>query len=162
MLKILFVEHGSVGEEIGLEKGDAVTHFDGKPVADVLDYEYYEGQEEFSLTVLTKDGQTVTVDVEKDCDETLGLTFEDGCYLTPRACRNKCVFCFVDQMPRGMRKTLYFKDDDWRLSFAAGNYVTFTNLTEEEINRILEKLRKSGYGSLSEDEKKKLFDASRR
>ena len=128
-----------MGEEIGLEKGDAVTHFDGKPVADVLDYEYYEGQEEFSLTVLTKDGQTVTVDVEKDCDETLGLTFEDGCYLTPRACRNKCVFCFVDQMPRGMRKTLYFKDDDWRLSFAAGNYVTFTNLTEEEINRILEK-----------------------
>ena len=125
-----------MGEEIGLEKGDAVTHFDGKPVADVLDYEYYEGQEEFSLTVLTKDGQTVTVDVEKDCDETLGLTFEDGCYLTPRACRNKCVFCFVDQMPRGMRKTLYFKDDDWRLSFAAGNYVTFTNLTEEEINRV--------------------------
>ncbi len=128
-----------MGEEIGLEKGDAVTHFDGKPVADVLDYEYYEGQEDFSLTVLTKDGQTVTVDVEKDCDETLGLTFEDGCYLTPRACRNKCVFCFVDQMPRGMRKTLYFKDDDWRLSFAAGNYVTFTNLTEEEIKRILEK-----------------------
>ena len=62
-----------MGEEIGLEKGDAVTHFDGKPVADVLDYEYYEGQEEFSLTVLTKDGQTVTVDVEKDCDETLEI-----------------------------------------------------------------------------------------
>ena len=141
MLKILFVEHGSVGEEIGLEKGDAVTHFDGKPVADVLDYEYYEGQEEFSLTVLTKDGQTVTVDVEKDCDETLGLTFEDGCYLTPRACRNKCVFCFVDQMPRGMRKTLYFKDDDWRLSFAAGNYVTFTNLTEEEIKAEARKVK---------------------
>ncbi len=139
MLKILFVDRGSVGEEIGLEKGDAIACFNDQPVADVLDYEYYEGQEEFSLTVLTKDGQTVTVDVEKDCDETLGLTFEDSCYLTPRACCNKCIFCFVDQMPKGMRKTLHFKDDDWRLSFAAGNYVTFTNLTEDEINRICQK-----------------------
>lgn len=139
MLKILFVEPGSVGEEIGLEKGDALTHFDGKPIADVLDYEYYEGQEKFTVTVLAKSGESVDVDIEKDADETLGLTFEDDCYLTPKACRNKCVFCFVDQMPRGMRKTLYFKDDDWRLSFAAGNYVTFTNLTQEEIDRICQK-----------------------
>ena len=139
MLKILFVEPDSVGSEIGLEAGDAITHFNGEEVADVLDYEYYEGQEDFTITVLAKTGESVVAEISKDADETLGLTFEDKCYLTARACRNKCIFCFVDQLPKGMRKTLYFKDDDWRLSFVSGNYVTFTNLTENEIKRICEK-----------------------
>ncbi|MBR2303468.1 MAG: DUF512 domain-containing protein [Clostridia bacterium] len=139
MLKILFVDPYSVGAEIGLEAGDAITHFNNEPVVDILDYEYFEGQEEFSLGILAKTGENVVVDIEKDVDETLGLTFEDKCYLTPRACRNKCIFCFVDQLPKGMRKSLYFKDDDWRMSFAAGSYVTFTNLTESEINRICTK-----------------------
>jgi len=139
MLKILHVDQYSVGAEIGLEPGDAITHFNGEPVADILDYEYFEGQENFSVTILTKTGERVDVDIEKDVDETLGLVFEDKCYLTPRACRNKCIFCFVDQLPKGMRKSLYFKDDDWRMSFAAGSYVTFTNLSEQEINRICTK-----------------------
>ena len=139
MLKILFVDENSVGAEIGLEKGDSILAFDGEEAVDVLDYEYYEGQETFSITVLTKDGEKVDVDIEKDIDETLGLTFDESAYLKSRACRNKCIFCFVDQLPKGMRKSLYFKDDDWRMSFAAGNYVTFTNLTEKEIQRILSK-----------------------
>lgn len=139
MLKILFVDENSVGAEIGLEKGDSILAFDGEEAVDVLDYEYYEGQEAFSITVLTKDGEKVDVDIEKDIDETLGLTFDESAYLKSRACRNKCIFCFVDQLPKGMRKSLYFKDDDWRMSFAAGNYVTFTNLTEKEIQRILSK-----------------------
>lgn len=139
MLKILFVDENSVGAEIGLEKGDSILAFDGEEAVDVLDYEYYEGQETFSITVLTKDGEKVDVDIEKDNDETLGLTFDESAYLKSRACRNKCIFCFVDQLPKGMRKSLYFKDDDWRMSFAAGNYVTFTNLTEKEIQRILSK-----------------------
>lgn len=139
MLKILFVEPNSVGDEIGLEAGDAITHFNGEEVADILDYEYYEGQEKFTLTVLAKSGESVDVEIEKDVEESLGLIFEDKCYLTAKACRNKCIFCFVDQLPKGMRKTLYFKDDDWRLSFVSGNYVTFTNLTENEIKRICDK-----------------------
>ena len=139
MLKILLVDENSVGAEIGLEKGDSILAFDGEEAVDVLDYEYYEGQEAFSVTVLTKDGEKVDVDIEKDNDETLGLTFDESAYLKSRACRNKCIFCFVDQLPKGMRKSLYFKDDDWRMSFAAGNYVTFTNLTEKEIQRILSK-----------------------
>lgn len=139
MLKILFVDENSVGAEIGLEKGDSILAFDGEEAVDVLDYEYYEGQETFNITVLTKDGEKVDVDIEKDLDETLGLTFDESAYLKSRACRNKCIFCFVDQLPKGMRKSLYFKDDDWRMSFAAGNYVTFTNLTEKEIQRILSK-----------------------
>ena len=139
MLKILLVDENSVGAEIGLEKGDSILAFDGEEAVDVLDSEYYEGQETFSITVLTKDGEKVDVDIEKDIDETLGLTFDESAYLKSRACRNKCIFCFVDQLPKGMRKSLYFKDDDWRMSFAAGNYVTFTNLTEKEIQRILSK-----------------------
>lgn len=139
MLKILYVEPYSVGAEIGLEQGDAITHFNNEPVADILDYEYFEGQECFSITILAKTGESVVVDIEKDVDETLGLVFEDKHYLTPRACRNKCIFCFVDQLPKGMRKSLYFKDDDWRMSFAAGSYVTFTNLTEDEKQRICDK-----------------------
>ncbi len=139
MLKILFVEPYSVGAEIGLEQGDAITHFNNEPVADILDYEYFEGQENFSVTILAKTGESVVVDIEKDVDETLGLVFEDKYYLTPRACRNKCIFCFVDQLPKGMRKSLYLKDDDWRMSFAAGSYVTFTNLTDDEISRICNK-----------------------
>ena len=139
MLKILFVEPYSVGAEIGLEPGDAITHFNNEPVADILDYEYFEGQECFSITILAKTGESVVVDIEKDVDETMGLVFEDKYYLTPRACRNKCIFCFVDQLPKGMRKSLYLKDDDWRMSFAAGSYVTFTNLTDGEIDRICNK-----------------------
>ena len=139
MLKILFVEPYSVGAEIGLEQGDAITHFNNEPVVDILDYEYFEGQECFSVTILAKTGESVVVDIEKDVDETLGLVFEDKHYLTPRACRNKCIFCFVDQLPKGMRKSLYFKDDDWRMSFAAGSYVTFTNLSEDEKQRICDK-----------------------
>lgn len=133
------MEPNSVGEEIGLEKGDCITRFNGEEVADILDYEYYEGQERFVMTVKTVGGESVDIEIEKDIDETLGLVFEDKCYLTARACRNKCIFCFVDQLPKGMRKTLYFKDDDWRMSFAAGNYVTFTNLAESEIKRICDK-----------------------
>ena len=136
MLKISKVKKSSVGYEIGLEKGDAIVAFNDYPVQDVLDYLYFNGEEEFSITVLCKGGEESTVFVEKDYDEDLGLTFEDD-NLKIKKCQNKCVFCFVDQMPKNMRKSLYLKDDDYRQSFLCGNFITLTNLSDEDIERIV-------------------------
>ena len=136
MLKIARVEKNSVGARIRLKKGDRLYGFDNEEAPDVLDYEYFDGQENFTLVVKRKQGLIERIKVRKSADETLGIIFDDEHYVMSKACNNKCVFCFVDQLPKGMRKTLYFKDDDWRLSFIAGNYVTFTNITEKEIKRI--------------------------
>ena len=130
MFKVLSAD----GKSVGIKKGDVILSFDGKAPADILDYEFYDGCESF--TVETQRGM---IEVSKRDYETLGLTFDEETYLKSAACRNKCVFCFVDQLPKGMRSSLYFKDDDWRLSFVSGNYVTFTNLTESDIERICEK-----------------------
>ncbi len=136
MLKIKGVEKDSVGYEIGLEKGDAIESFNGYKAEDLLDYLYFNGEEEFSMTIKCKDGETSTVYVEKDYDESLGLTFEDD-NLKIKKCQNKCIFCFVDQMPKGMRKSLYLKDDDYRQSFLTGNFITLTNLKSQDIDRIV-------------------------
>ena len=108
MLKIINVEKDSVGYEIGLEQGDIIKEFNGYPAQDILDYLYFNGEEEFSITVKCKGGETSTVYIEKEVDETLGLSFEDD-NLKLKRCQNKCIFCFVDQMPKGMRKSLYVK-----------------------------------------------------
>lgn len=136
MLKIINVEKDSVGYEIGLEQGDIITEFNGYPAQDILDYLYFNGEEEFSITVKCKGGETSTVYIEKDVDETLGLSFEDD-NLKLKRCQNKCIFCFVDQMPKGMRKSLYVKDDDYRQSFLVGNFITLTNLSKSDIDRII-------------------------
>jgi putative radical SAM enzyme (TIGR03279 family) len=136
MLVVKSVEKNSIGEELGFEKGDAITCFDGYKVQDILDYIYYDSQSSFELTVKTTNGEICKIDVEKEDYETLGLTFESD-LLDIKTCQNKCVFCFVDQMPKGMRKTLYVKDDDYRQSFMVGNFVTLTNLKQSDLERIV-------------------------
>lgn len=135
MLIIKEIEKNSIGEEIGLEIGDAVLKFDGHKVVDILDYLYYDAKEKFTVTIGTC-GKEVECEIEKDDDETLGLSFEsDG--LDMKLCRNNCIFCFVQQLPKGMRESLYVKDDDYRQSFLCGNYVTLTNVTDADIERIV-------------------------
>ena len=138
MLKILQLDKNSIAQEIGLKKDDLIIAFDGEPAKDMLDVAYYDSQGEFSLTIL-RNGKEITFDVDKEPWMPMGWDFYEQCYIEPRWCANKCVFCFVDQLPKGQRPTLYVKDDDWRLSFVSGNYVTLTNITDEEIARIISK-----------------------
>ncbi len=135
MLKIKSVLKNSIGEELGLEKGDEVLCFDGHEAVDLLDYLYYEEKEFFTITVRQTNGDVSSCEIEKEDFETLGLTFEND-NLEIRTCHNHCIFCFIDQMPCGMRDTLYVKDDDYRQSFLCGNFVTLTNLTESDEERI--------------------------
>lgn len=124
----------SVAEELGVEAGDRLLTIDDTPVRDQLDYVYCTAKQAYILTVEKPDGELWELEVELDDDEELGLDFTET--LCTRTCRNACVFCFIDQMPPGMRDTLYVKDDDERLSFLTGNYITLTNLDDEAFNRI--------------------------
>ena len=135
MLIIKSVEKNSLGEEIGLVAGDKVLSFDGFDAEDILDYEFYDGEERFTITVEQKDGVS-SCEIEKDEDETLGLEFESD-NLEIKTCRNHCIFCFVEQMPKNMRDSLYVKDDDYRQSVLYGNYVTLTNVTDKDLERIV-------------------------
>ncbi len=136
MLKIIKVKRKSVAKELGLEVGDEILSFDGLPCEDELDYLYYNAQERFQMQLRDhRNGQTVTVDVEKDADEDMGIELVKTCDI--RTCQNRCVFCFVDQMPKGMRESLYVKDDDYAMSFTCGNFVTLTNLSDEGLQRII-------------------------
>ena len=136
MLKITKVKRNSIAEELGLERGDEIVAFDGYPCEDELDYLYYCETDGFSMTVRDKRGNgEMTVDVEKDEGEELGIEFEKNTAI--RTCHNRCVFCFVDQMPKGMRESLYVKDDDYNMSFSCGNFVTLTNLSDEGLERII-------------------------
>jgi putative radical SAM enzyme (TIGR03279 family) len=131
------IEAGSIAEELELTPGDELISINGTIIKDVLDYHYLIKDEELTVLVKKPDGEEWELDIEKDYDEDLGITFEEGLMDEYRSCRNKCIFCFIDQMPPGMRETLYFKDDDARLSFLQGNYITLTNMSDEEIDRIL-------------------------
>ena len=136
MLKITKVKRNSIAKELGLEVGDEIIAFDGYPCEDELDYLYYVETDSFTMTVRDKRGAgEATVEVEKEEGEDLGLEFEKNTCL--RTCHNRCVFCFVDQMPKGMRESLYVKDDDYGMSFSCGNFVTLTNLTDEGLDRII-------------------------
>ena len=128
---------GSIAEECGMEPGDAIIKINGEEIQDSLDYRYMMADEELVITVLSKQGEEVEVEIEKDFDEDLGVEFENPFMDEYRSCHNKCIFCFIDQMPPGMRETLYFKDDDARLSFLQGNYVTLTNMSDDDIDRII-------------------------
>ena len=130
-------EPGSIAEELGLEPGDAILEINGQSIEDVFDYRLMCQEEYLELLVRGADGDEAIFEVEKDDDEDLGIVFENGLMDDYRSCRNKCMFCFIDQMPPGMRETLYFKDDDSRLSFLQGNYVTLTNMSESDLNRII-------------------------
>ncbi|HJA11685.1 MAG TPA: DUF512 domain-containing protein [Candidatus Mediterraneibacter merdipullorum] len=131
------VRQGSIAAELGLEPGDALLSVNGNEIEDIFDYQYYTEDEDIVLLIRKADGEPWELEIEKDEDEDLGLEFESGLMDEYRSCRNKCLFCFIDQMPPGMRRTLYFKDDDSRLSFLQGNYVTLTNMSEQDIRRII-------------------------
>lgn len=136
MAKIVAIEKGSLAEELGLEVGDQLVGFNNKLLVDILDYYYYDSQEKFVMNIVAKQGQLVDLDIEKYEYEQIGLELDDSLDLEPIRCKNKCIFCFIDQMPKGMRDSLYVKDDDYRLSFASGNYVTLTNCLKDELDRI--------------------------
>ncbi len=139
---------GSPAERVGLRIGDALLAIDGEPVIDLVDYEHLSANEHITLTICKKDGNIERVDIEKDDYEPLGLTFATSLMDKMRTCKNHCVFCFIDQMPKGGRSSLHVKDDDWRMSFIMGNYVTLTNLDERELNRIIRRRVSPLYVSL--------------
>ena len=131
------VEEGSIAEELNIEKGDILLKINDEELEDVFDYQYLVQDEHLDVLIRKPDGEEWLLDIDKDIDEDLGIEFENGLMDDYRSCSNKCIFCFIDQMPKGMRKTLYFKDDDSRLSFLQGNYVTLTNMSDKDIDRIL-------------------------
>ena len=137
MVKINSVIPGSPADKSGVFEGDLLASINGHRVKDVLDYMYYAAETTVVLDIV-RHGEELTFTVEKDEYDDLGLEFETFLMDSKQSCANKCVFCFIDQMPPGMRETLYFKDDDTRLSFLQGNYVTLTNLSQSDIDRIIQ------------------------
>lgn len=131
------IEAGSIAQELELAPGDELISINGKEINDVLDYHYLIKDEYLTVVIRKPDGEEWELEIEKDYDEDLGIIFDEGLMDEYRSCRNKCIFCFIDQMPPGMRDTLYFKDDDARLSFLQGNYITLTNISDEELERII-------------------------
>ena len=129
---------GSIAEEVGIEKNDSLISINGKEVKDIIDYKFLSEDEELVLEIEKADsGEIWEIEIEKDYEEDLGIEFGGGLIDKAKRCSNKCIFCFIDQLPKGMRNSLYFKDDDSRLSFLQGNFVTLTNMKEEDIDRII-------------------------
>ncbi len=139
MQRITGIEPQSIAEELGIRTGDTLLAINGQPVVDVVDYEYLCAEERLILTLSRPSGEQFEAEVEKEAYEPLGLLFESGLMSPVRSCKNHCVFCFIDQMPKGGRETLQFKDDDWRMSFIMGNYITLTNVDETEFQRIIDR-----------------------
>lgn len=135
---IFKIEPGSIAEELELAPGDALLAINGREIEDVFDYHYLIHDEYLEVLIEKADGEAWELEIEKDYEQDLGIEFENGLMDDYKSCHNKCIFCFIDQMPKGMRETLYFKDDDSRLSFLQGNYVTLTNMKEKDLNRIIE------------------------
>lgn len=128
---------GSIAEELEIGTGDKLLAVDGHEIEDIFDYQFYTEDEQIVLLIEKPDGEQWELEIEKEADEDLGIQFGQGLMDEYRSCCNKCIFCFIDQMPEGMRDTLYFKDDDSRLSFLQGNYVTLTNMSDHDIERII-------------------------
>ncbi|MCR5282535.1 MAG: DUF512 domain-containing protein [Lachnospiraceae bacterium] len=128
---------GSIAEEMEIEPGDILVSIGGQKIRDVFDYRFYVKDEYLEVLIRKPNGEEWELEIEKDEDEDLGLEFENDLMSEYKSCSNKCIFCFIDQMPPGMRETLYFKDDDSRLSFLQGNYITLTNMTDEDVDRII-------------------------
>ncbi|MBX5437793.1 MAG: DUF512 domain-containing protein [Alicyclobacillaceae bacterium] len=136
MPKIQQVKPGSLAEELELQPGDEILKINGQTIVDIVDLQFALATEDMELEVRKADGEVWILEVEKDYDEGLGVEWEHPTVDRVRLCHNKCVFCFVDQIPKGMRKTLNVRDDDYRLSFLHGNFVTLTNVKDEELERI--------------------------
>ncbi len=131
------VQKDSIAQELGIEAGDVLLKINDTEIKDIFDYQYLLQDEYIEVLIRKADGEEWLLEIDKDYDEDLGVEFENGLMDDYRSCRNKCIFCFIDQMPKGMRDTLYFKDDDSRLSFLQGNYVTLTNMSDDDIDRII-------------------------
>ncbi len=131
------IQDGSIAQEVGIEPGDRLISMNGQSVRDVFDYRFLSADEQVLLMVMKPDGESLEIEIEKDEWEELGLIFEKPLMDEEKSCRNKCIFCFIDQLPEGMRSSLYYKDDDARLSFLYGNYVTMTNMDQAELERIV-------------------------
>ena len=131
------VEPGSIAEEMEIGAGDRLLEINGQPIEDVFDYQYLTQDDYVEVLVAKPSGEEWLLEIDKDYEEDLGIIFENGLMDDYRSCSNKCIFCFIDQMPPGMRPTLYFKDDDSRLSFLQGNYVTLTNMSDVDVERII-------------------------
>ena len=132
------VTPGSIAEEMEIEAGDVLVSVNGKEIEDVFDFHYAVNDEYLELLIRKADGEEWELEIEKEYNEDLGIEFENGLMDDYKSCTNKCIFCFIDQMPPGMRETLYFKDDDSRLSFLQGNYVTLTNMKDKDLDRIIQ------------------------
>ncbi len=150
MIKIIEITPGSIAEELNIRPGDLLHSVNGKEIGDRLDYRFYQAAEELEVLISRGDGQTL-FEIEKDADEDLGLTLED---MNLMACGNNCVFCFVYQNPRKMRKQLYFKDEDYRYSFMYGHYVTMTTISQKDLERIVEQRLSPLYISVHSTEEK--------
>lgn len=136
--KIKTIIPGSIGDELELEPGDRVLAVNDQQIEDVFDYHYLINDEYIELAVLKRDGEEWVFEIEKDAEEDLGIEFESSLMDDYHSCTNKCIFCFIDQLPKGMRSTMYFKDDDSRLSFLQGNYITLTNMKDKDLDRIIQ------------------------
>lgn len=135
--EIAVVKSGSIAEELDIESGDILLSINSQSIKDIIDYKFLICDEYVELEIQKADGEIWELEIEKEYDEDLGVEFKETILDKPRSCHNKCVFCFIDQLPKGMRETLYFKDDDSRLAFLQGNFVTLTNMSEEDIERII-------------------------
>ena len=131
------VERGSIAEELGLKPGDKIMKINNTEIEDIFDYQFMIQDTYIEVLAETTNGEEWLLEIDKEYDEDLGIEFASGLMDEYRHCQNKCIFCFIDQMPKGMRDTLYFKDDDSRLSFLQGNYVTLTNMSDHDIDRII-------------------------
>lgn len=127
----------SIADELGIEVGDLLISINGEPIHDIIEYRFLLSDEYLEVEIQKKNREVYIYEIEKDYDDDLGIEFTNPIIDKAKSCRNKCVFCFIDQLPKGMRETLYFKDDDSRLSFLQGNFVTLTNMSEEDINNII-------------------------
>ena len=127
----------SIAEEMEVEAGDFLISINDEEIEDVFDYRYLIKEEYIEVLVRKKEGEEWILEIEKDYDDDLGIEFDNSLMSDYRSCSNKCIFCFIDQMPPGMRETLYFKDDDSRLSFLQGNYITLTNMKQKDVDRII-------------------------
>lgn len=135
--KVANIVAGSIAQEVGIETGDMILSINENVISDILEYKFLINDEFLNIVIQKSDGQEWEVEIEKEIDEDLGIEFENALISEARSCKNKCIFCFIDQLPKGMRDTLYFKDDDSRLSFLQGNYITLTNLSDEDVNKII-------------------------
>ncbi len=131
------VVQNSIADQLEIKNGDYLLSIDEKEIKDIFDYHLLSESENLTLEIEVSDGEIWEIDIEKDEDQDLGLIFDNELLDEYKSCTNKCIFCFIDQMPPGMRETLYFKDDDSRLSFIQGNYVTLTNMTDDDVDRII-------------------------